>query len=764
MGNQDVTTSIQRIAMLGNHLPRQCGIATFTTDLAEAIARARPQADCFVLAVNDAGRRHAYPPRVQFEITEPDLISYRRAADYLNVNRVDVLSVQHEYGIFGGKAGSHVLTLLRELRMPIVTTLHTILEAPNDRQRRVMDELAELSSRLVVMTEQGAALLHEVHRVPLAKIDLIPHGIPSLPEGDRKEQLGVTGKSVILTFGLLSPDKGIEHVIDALPAILQEHPETVYIVLGATHPHVKEKAGEIYRLGLAARAARLGVEASVIFHDRFVSNVELTEFLSAADIYVTPYLNMEQSTSGTLAYAVGGGRAVISTPYRHAKELLADGRGILIPRADSAAIAREVISLLGDDAKRRSLGERAAAYGVDKLWPTVAGAYVASFERACDEHRQHDRKKFHAQTLVARAAELPDVNFEHLSLLTDHTGILQHADFSVPSYAEGYCLDDNARALLLMALAEDSGTDDPKLVRALTSRYLAFVKHAFEPKSRRFRNFMSYARRWDEQAGSDDCHGRAIWALGAVVGRSSDPGRQSLAGALFQAGVTPVLELSSPRAWAYALLGIAEYLRAFWGDSQVQAVQRELAKRLLDLFSRSSSHDWPWFEDRLTYCNARLPQALIVTSEWLDNEEMQAVGVRALDWLVALQTTKEDYFAPIGSNGFYVRGAAKARFDQQPVEAGSVVSACVDARRITGDARWLSHARRAFDWFLGQNELQRPLYDPATGACHDGLHADRINANQGAESTLSFLLALFEMRSSDRIGAMRRPIGPTLLS
>ncbi|HEY1554020.1 MAG TPA: glycosyltransferase family 4 protein [Kofleriaceae bacterium] len=416
MGNQDVTTSIQRIAMLGNHLPRQCGIATFTTDLAEAIARARPQADCFVLAVNDAGRRHAYPPRVQFEITEPDLISYRRAADYLNVNRVDVLSVQHEYGIFGGKAGSHVLTLLRELRMPIVTTLHTILEAPNDRQRRVMDELAELSSRLVVMTEQGAALLHEVHRVPLAKIDLIPHGIPSLPEGDRKEQLGVTGKSVILTFGLLSPDKGIEHVIDALPAILQEHPETVYIVLGATHPHVKEKAGEIYRLGLAARAARLGVEASVIFHDRFVSNVELTEFLSAADIYVTPYLNMEQSTSGTLAYAVGGGRAVISTPYRHAKELLADGRGILIPRADSAAIAREVISLLGDDAKRRSLGERAAAYGVDKLWPTVAGAYVASFERACDEHRQHDRKKFHAQTLVARAAELPDVNFEHLSL------------------------------------------------------------------------------------------------------------------------------------------------------------------------------------------------------------------------------------------------------------------------------------------------------------------------------------------------------------
>src|SRR5258706_2084230 len=354
---------------------------------------------------------------------------------------------------------------------------------------------------------------------------------------------------------------------------------------------------------------------------------------------------MEQSTSGTLAYAVGGGRAVISTPYRHAKELLADGRGILVPRADSAAIAREVIGLLGDDAKRRSLGERAAAYGVDKLWPAVAGAYVASLERACEEHRQHDRRKFHAQTLVARAAELPDVNFEHLGLLTDHTGILQHADFSVPNYAEGYCLDANARALLLMTLAEDSGTDDPKLVRAMASRYLAFVRHAFEPKSRRFRNFMSYARRWEEQAGSDDCHGRAIWALGAVVCRSSDPGRHRLAGSLFQAGVTPVLELSSPRAWAYALLGIAEYLRAFWGDSQVQAVQSELANRLLDLFRRSRSRDWPWFEDRVTYCNARLPQALIATSEWSGDKEMRDAGVEALDWLIELQTTKDDYFA-----------------------------------------------------------------------------------------------------------------------
>lgn len=763
MGKERSTPALHRIAMLGNHLPRQCGIATFTTDLAEALTHERPQVDCCVLAVNDVGRRHAYPPRVQFEITEPDLVSYRRAADFLNVNSVDVLSVQHEYGIFGGKAGSHVLTLLRGLRMPIVTTLHTILEAPNERQRAVMDELAELSSRLVVMTEQGAQLLHEIHRVPRTKIDLIPHGIPSVPTGDRKDQLGVAGKSVLLTFGLLSPDKGIEHVIDALPAILESHPEAVYIVLGATHPHVKERAGEIYRLGLAARAARLGVEQSVIFHDRFVSIAELTEFLAAADIYVTPYLNMEQSTSGTLAYAVGAGRAVISTPYRHARELLADGRGILVPRADAAAIAREVNGLLGDDARRRSLGERAAASAADQQWPAVARAYLASFEHASADHKLKDRATSSTQ-IFARAAELPDVNFEYLSLMTDHTGLIQHADFGVPRYADGYCLDDNARALLLMALAEDTGTDEPKLVRALASRYLAFVNHAFEPKTRRFRNFMSYTRKWEELVGSDDCHGRAVWALGTIVGRSIGPVRQSLAGSLFQAALPPVLELSSPRAWAYALLGIAEYLRAFWGDSQVQSIQNALAKRLLDLFRRSSSPDWPWFEDRLTYCNARLPQALIATSEWQDNEEMQRAGLRALEWLIALQTTKDDYFAPIGCNGFYVRGAARARFDQQPVEAGSAVSACLDARRITGDSRWLVHARRAFDWFLGQNELRSPLYDPATGACHDGLHADRINANQGAESTVSFLLALFELRSADRIGAARRPTGPMLLS
>jgi glycosyltransferase involved in cell wall biosynthesis len=751
--------SIRKVALLGNHLPRQCGIATFTTDLAEAIGGLEQRIECAVVAVNDAGRTHQYPPRVQFEISEPDLVSYRRAADFLNVSGVDVVGLQHEYGIFGGKGGSHVLALVRDLRMPVVSTLHTILTEPNDRQRHVMDELVDLSTRLVVMSEQGSRTLQEIHRVPLEKIDVIPHGIPALPYRERKNQLGVAGKHVILTFGLLSPDKGIEYVIDALPEILARHPETVYIVLGATHPHVKERDGESYRVMLASRAARLGVEGSVIFHDRFVTNQELADFLCAADIYVTPYLNMQQSTSGTLAYAVGGGRAVISTPYRHAVELLADGRGILVPRADSTAIASEVIELLSNDEKRATIGRQAAMYGADKLWPTVGRRYVQAFERARAEHRTERRRKHSARTLQAPAAELPDVNLEHLGVLTDCTGVLQHATHNVPSYAEGYCVDDNARALLLMALAEDAGTDSPKLVRSLATRYLAFVNHAYDPTSRRFRNFMTYTRQWVAAPLSDDCHGRAIWALGTVVGRSEDPGRQSLAGTLFKKSLPVIVELTSPRAWAYTLLGIAEYLRAFRGDSFASAVQTTLATRLHELFRRSSFHDWPWFEDRLTYCNARLPQALIVTSEWTKDPSMRDTGLDALEWLAQLQTTKEGYFAPIGSDGFYVRGLERARFDQQPVEAASFVSACLDARRITGDGRWYAMARRGFDWFLGHNQLQKPLYQASTGACHDGLHVDRINANQGAESTLSFLLALFEMRSAERGGALRHPVG-----
>jgi len=753
--NPAVPKAVRKIAMLGSHSPRLCGIATFTSDLSDAIQAKSPGTELFVLAMNDGDRHYDYPDRVRFELAENDPTSYRRAADFLNVNTLDVLCLQHEYGIFGGKAGSRVLTLLRELRMPIVTTLHTILTEPNETQRAVMDEITKLSERLVVMTAHGAATLQAVHGVPAQKIDLIPHGIPSVPfDCEDKDRLGVAGRKVILTFGLLSPDKGIENVIGALPAILAKHPDTVYIVLGATHPHVKARHGEMYRLELENLAKKLGVDSSIIFHNRFVSQQELAEFLSAADLYVTPYLNKEQTTSGTLAYAMGSGRAVISTPYWHAAELLADGRGVLVPWKDPGAIAAAVNDLLSDDVKRLAMRERAVDLGREMLWPAVGKRYLNSFDQAHAEHAARLKSVFRAKTLVERPVDWPEIDLGHLRLMTDGTGLLQHAAFNVPRYEDGYCLDDNARGLLLMSLLEDSGTLDPAQTRVLASRYLAFVNHAFRPEMGRFRNFLPFTRQWVEECGSEESHGRALWALGSVVGRALDPSRSSLSRDLFQAALPAVRDFSSPRAWAFALLGIDEYLRAFEGDLVMQGMRRTIAERLLGLYQRTQTVDWPWFEDRATYDNARLPQALLASGSRMGDPSMVGAGLRALAWLVSIQGAEDGSFAPIGSNGFYTRGGAKASFDQQPVEACGMVAACLEALRVTGDSRWMEQARRAFNWFLGENQMRKPLYDVTTGGCHDGLHADRVNANQGAESTLSFLLALCGMRSADGAGSL----------
>jgi len=626
-----------------------------------------------------------------------------------------------------------------------------VLREPNTGQRFVMQELARLSQRLVVMSRQSADVLMSVYGVKADTIDVIPHGIPHVPAAQAsKHRLGVSGHAVILTFGLLSPDKGIEYVIEALPTIVAVAPEVVYIVLGATHPHVKERHGEAYRVMLETRARQLGVDQHVIFHDRFVSQDELTEFLGATDIYITPYLNPEQSTSGTLAYALGSGRAVISTPYVYARELLADDRGVLVPSRDPAAIATAAIELLTDETRRSALRQRAAIHGRSMLWPAVADQYLASFARATRDHAVQARATFHTQTLAARLRGLPEINLRHVRALTDDTGLLQHANFCIPRYSEGYCLDDNARALLLMARLEEEGTEDHDQVRILATRYLAFVHAAFNWPHGRFRNFLTYARTWTEDVGSEDCHGRGLHALGAVIGRSNDPGRTSLASELFHAALPSAREFTSPRAWATTLLGIEEYLRAFEGDRRVQELRALLADRLRDLYTRTAVDEWPWFEDRLTYANAQLPHALIASGAHMDREDLLTTGLDALVWLTSMQRSAEGHFAPIGTNGFSVKGAPAAIFDQQPIEAATMVAACLDAERITGAPIWKEEAGRAFDWFLGQNHLRQWLYDASTGGCRDGLHAERANENQGAESTLAFLLALVDMRALDR--------------
>jgi glycosyltransferase involved in cell wall biosynthesis len=750
MPNRVKVSPINRIAFIGNYLPRQCGIATFTTDLAEAIAAEFGDITCIALPVNDTKDGYAYPPRVRFELSEKDIKSYRRAADFLNINNVDMACLQFEYGIFGGRAGSHILTLLRELRMPIVTTLHTILHEPNADQKRVLEQVAALSDRLVVMSEQGVEFLQDIYGVQPDKIDFIPHGIPDIPFVDpsfHKDLFGVEGKIVLLSFGLLSKNKGIETVIDALPAIVDRYPNVVYIILGATHPHVIQHEGETYRLSLQLLAHEKGVESHVVFYNRFVSLEELVQFIGAADIYITPYLDAAQITSGTLAYTVGAGKAVISTPYWYAQELLAEERGALVPFRDPKALAEQVIDLLDNESKRHAMRKRAYLFGRAMVWPQVARRYMESFNRARVERRHFVPPGFTARALDKYPGELPPLKLTHLQNMTDTTGMIQHATFIAPKYDDGYCIDDNARALIVSThMAElEMGNGE---AASLSIRYLAFINFAFNEETGRFRNFMDYQRNWLEKNGSDDSHGRTLWALGTLLGRTNTPALQSLAGWLFEQALPAILKTTSPRAWAFALIGINEYLLRFEGDSRANQIRDELAKRLIDLYKMNRSDDWRWFEGELSYCNAALSQAMIICGQRIPDDAMTVIGLESLKWLSDVQRSKPSggYFVPIGSNGFYKKNGELARFDQQPVEAQAMVSACLEAYRATGDESWHKEARRAFEWFLGRNDLNLSLYDPTTGGCRDGLHPDRMNENQGAESTLAFLHALLELQ------------------
>ena len=739
-----------RIAVVGNYLPRRCGIATFTTDLCDALHAEYGTTELLALPVNDSEEGYDYPARVRFELSEDDLASYRQAADFLNFNNVDLVCLQHEYGIFGGRAGGHILELLRRLRMPFVTTLHTVLREPSPDQRAVMEEIATLSDRLIVMSQQSAEILQEVFQVSAEKIDLIPHGIPDLPFTDPsfyKDAFGTEGKEVLLTFGLLSPNKGIENVIKALPEILSRHSNVVYMVSGVTHPHILRREGDKYRHYLQNLATELGVECNVIFRNRFVSPQEMMELIGAADIYITPYKLRAQVVSGTLAYALSAGKAIISTPYLHAIELLNQERGAIVPFDDPEAIAAKTVELLDNSTARHAMRKCAYLYARDMIWNRVAEKYMKSFERIYNERLRSPRATYSAQNTEKNLDRLPAIKLDHLLRMTDPTGLLEHAVFAVPNYPEGYATDDNARALIVAILLNGLGASAPDGSADLASRYLAFLWLAFDPDTKRFRNCLSYERHWQEPEGSEDSHGRALWGLGTVLGRSRDAGLRGAAGRMFELAVPAAIEFKSPRACAFALLGVQEYLDSFPRDRAALAASVALANRLLNSYRANRSDDWKWFESGLTYSNARLPQALVRAGVRAGSEEMVTAGLEALDWLVALQHCEvKGHFVPIGSQGFYSKTTERARFDQQPVEACAMISACLQAYRATGKGRWRKEAWSAFNWFLGDNDLQIALYDPTTGGCRDGLHPDRANENQGAESTLSFLMALLEMR------------------
>jgi glycosyltransferase involved in cell wall biosynthesis len=748
----------RRVAFVGNHLPRRCGIATFTHDLHRAVASARPGFETCVVAMSDEGRAYDYPPAVRFQVCAETIGDYVQAAEFLNSSGFDVVSLQHEYGIFGGEAGSHITELLSHLEMPIVTTLHTVLPRPTTVQRDVLSEIIDRSTKVVVMVDKGRELLRSVHDVPEHKIEVIPHGIPDFPfleSHHAKAQLGFAGKTIILTFGLLSPSKGIETVIDAMPGIVKTCPNALYVVLGATHPNLVRHQGEAYRDSLLARAQELGIQDHVVFVNKFVDQATLLEFISMCDVYVTPYLNEAQMTSGTLAYSFGLGKAVVSTPYWHAKELLSDGRGILVPFGDAKAVSIEIGGLLTNDVRRHSMRKRAYAASRSMTWAQTAKRYLTVFESARENVSSRISLPNDAVVSEGTVHSVAELRIGHFLSLCDSTGMLQHSVHCVPDRAHGYCVDDNARALLFANALLNSG--EAPLSDAVTGRFAAFIQHAWNPDTRRFRNFMSYERRWLEDQGSEDSHGRTLWALAECARKDTNQSRRRWAAALFETALPIVEDFSSPRAWAFTLLGLDAYCTRVRGDPVADRVRRLFADKLVSMFHAVNTKDWVWFEDLLAYDNARLPQALILTGLTTLTPSYVEVGLRSLRWLMTLQTTSSGYFRPVGTKSFGRLRQKPEAFDQQPIEASAMISACLAASRVDDSAEWREGAMRAFGWFLGDNDLKTALIDPDSGSCSDGLHPDRPNENKGAESALSYLLGLVEIRQFKRMTAMDRP-------
>jgi glycosyltransferase involved in cell wall biosynthesis len=741
-----------RFAFIGNSLPRRCGIATFTMDLQQAVADSSGHPETAIVAMTEEGRHYDYPQVVRRQIEEQKVDDYARAAGFLNAGQFEVACLQHEFGIFGGEAGGHIMTLLSRLKMPIVTTLHTVLAAPSPVQRQVLDANVGVSTSVVVMAEKSRELLENEYGVAAGKIAVIPHGIPDCAFVDpaaAKARHDFAGKPVILTFGLLSPNKGIEVMIEAMPAILKHRADAVYVVLGATHPNLVRHEGEAYRKSLQARVRALGIEDHVVFLDRFVDRATLIDFISMCDVYVTPYLKEAQMTSGTLAYSFGLGKAVVSTPYWHAKELLADGRGVLVPFGRADAISDEIAALLTDDSRRDAMREGAYAYSRAMTWPRVGDRYVATFEHAVKTYRVAANTR-HTASLTPRETPrtTPNIQLTHFMSMCDDTGLFQHAVHSVPDRSHGYCTDDNARALLLACAINAPG--EQRLSETLTSRFAAFVQHAWNKDTGRFRNFMSFDRHWLEEIGSEDSHGRALWALGECARNDGNPARRRWAAELFAEAVRSVDTFRSPRAWAFALLGLNALASADVGDSSHLELQHRLADRLMSLLSAVETKEWVWFEEELAYDNARIPQALIVTGVSTGTPAYVATGARALRWLMSVQTSETGVFRPVGSESFGEKRRPPRAFDQQPLEAAATISACIAAWHADGAAEWKVDARRAFAWFLGDNDLSSPLIDAETGSCCDGLHPGRVNENRGGESVVSYLLGLAEIRQLAR--------------
>lgn len=731
---------MNKIAIIGNYPPRKCGIATFTKDLNDGIKE--NGVTTAVVAMNDGLNRYDYPDDVVFEIEQNVMASYINAAEYLNSNNFDAVIVQHEFGIYGGQDGIHIIQLLKRLRIPVVTTLHTVIDDPTENQRQVVNELARISQKLVCISQKGIDLLRTVYEIPEAKCMHIHHGVHQ--SGTRnisslRKKLGVAHKKVLLTFGLLSRNKSIEVVINALPEVVKKYPDTVYIVLGATHPHVVKHEGEDYRLMLIRLVNKLNLENNVIFINRFVTNDELFSYLELCDIYVIPYLGEKQISSGTLIYTMAAAKPIISTPFWYAKEMLADERGLLFDFKNADQLAVRINELLGDKEKRKTIAQNAFTLAKECYWPMIGKEYYDLVDRTIVEES--------IRTISAPAPVIeskfvqPPIKLDHLRVLTDYTGILQHAKYNVPDRNHGYCTDDNARALLLSVMLQNEVQDVDELNR-LTSIYLSFIDYAYNPETGKFRNFMNYERRWLDEEGSEDSIGRTAWALGFTSAYTNVSNFYHHSNYLFGKVLPQIDQLTHPRALSYATLGLAHHARVHGDDAVIEKLG-SCTKKLYMLFDKTIDEEWLWFDEKVSYANSRIPQAMIYAGIYMKDEKLIHRGLKVLDWLIAKQFSNE-LFSPVGNEG-WLTPQGKAPFDQQPLEANGMIDACMQAEVFVKDGTYADYALKAFYWFTGENDCAEPVYDFATGGCRDGLHPGGVNLNQGAESTISWLMSLMNI-------------------
>jgi len=741
---EDLSSLKDAVAFISTYPPRQCGLATFASDLVAAVrGRTEGRLRTVVIAMDDPEEDLDYPPEVQYALRQHDNADYVRIAEILNYSKVRAVSLQQEFGIFGGRDGAYVLDLLRELRCPIITTFHTVLREPSPSQRAVMDELIALSNLLVVMSELGAQFLQEIYGAPDVKIRLIHHGVPTIPLVEPqhyKAQFEMEGRTLALTFGLLGPGKGIEYALQALPRVVEQRPDFCYIILGATHPNIVREHGESYRLGLQRLARDLGLQRNVLFSDRFVSLEELCEFLKAADFYVTPYLNREQITSGTLAYALGAGKPIVSTDYWYAEELLADGRGRVVATRDPDAIAEALIELLENPARVREMRVNAYEFSRRMTWNEVGRRYLDTVREAISTARVRASMPDVSMRHELAITGLPRPRLDHLMRLSDDTGLLQHARYSVPDRAHGYCTDDNARALVVASKFYDLYRSAE--AQRLLDTYLAFITYA-QRSDGLFHNLVSYNRVFLDEAGSDDCYGRALWGLGYTMYRGPAT-HVRLAQEVFENAAAHLPQLNL-RGRAYAILGLYYYLQRYPEAEDIVAKIDRLAGHQITLYRRAAGDDWLWFEDVVSYDNAVIPQSLFLAYEVTQDQRYLEVAAGSLDFILRM-CARTNHLSLVGNAGWHRRGeGAPAGFDQQPIDACGLVEACKVAFRLTGRREYLRSMRMAFDWFLGVNDVGESLYNFRTGGCADGLMAHGVNSNQGAESTLCFLLALLTL-------------------